>query len=885
MHSLDTPSPLVLLIGLVVFLTLVGCDDGSPTTGTPHSLQVQVDPAMEPRVGALIPSPIIIRVVDEAGAGVVGELVSFTIEAGGGSLAEAVLSTSDGGEARLEGWRMGETPGTNQLRIAVVGLEPATVTVEAGPGAPATARFQAELPPESPVAVVLADLPDFEIFDAFGNPVSGEMVTFVPSEGGSVSSATVATGADGVAESPAWTLGPGAGLQTLEARVTGLPATVLGIETLAGPPELVFFDTPQDQHVEVGLFVPHPPVLAVTDAHGNGIPDIDVQISLEVGGGSIDVTDDRTDASGRARVERWTMGSEPGENRVRGEALGIGTAELVAHAVGEDADPMGRYFRVGAIHVNQGNQTLDGEIPLVEGRAGLLRVWITSSTAEAPAPPARIRIYRDDELLEETMVSSGVEEAPVVISSDATTPSWNHPLPGEWIDDRLRVEVDVDPDHQVGVVTRRFSHFPHADTETGWYSVVNPDPLRVRMIPIEDESSGVRGQVDAANIDDYMSMARAALPIANDEVSLGDPLVVTLLDGNGALRIVLPEILAAWTASEYRDHYFQGIFPHQGSGGFAMRAYFTEDPAHPAPVAMTYDLTGARQNSLAQSLMHNMGRWHAPCGVRFGPEDPEYPHELGSIGTMGYHPVQDRLQDPRDLYRDLSAGCAPIWISDYSFGGVLDWRLAEVWDGGEAGAITRESGLLVWGSVEDGAVTLEPAVPVVAMPRMPDREGPYRVRATDEDGAEIFSFGFAPEAIGGPDASDGEAFAWMVPVSSADQERIRTIEVEAPGSLAVQSARTSPQGAPVANALDTNGIAEAAFTVHEAASGVTTRVEWDPGVFPTAWILDEDSGAVRGILRSGTVDLTRFEGRVEVVLSDGVRGWLPTPEGLEPIRK
>ena len=883
MYSPGTPPPPVFLIGLIVVLTTVGCDDGSPTTGTPHALEVEVDPTMEPRAGGLIPSPVIIRVVDGTGAGVVGELVSFTIEAGEGSLAESAMSTSDGGEARLTGWRMGETPGTNQLGIAVVGLEPVTVMVEAGPGLPATARFQGEIPAESPVAAVLTELPAFEIFDEFGNPVSGETVAFVPSEGGSVSSGTVVTGADGVAETPDWTLGPGAGPQTLEARVTGLPARVLGIVTLAGPPEVVFFDTPEDQQVEVGLFVPHPPVLTVADIHGNGIPDIEVQITLEAGGGAIGATEDRTDGSGRARVERWTMGSEPGENRVRGEAAGIGTAELVAHAVGEDADPVGRYFRVGAIHVNQGNQTLDGEIPLVLGRAGLLRVWITSSTAGAPTPPARIRIYRDDELLQDTIVTGATQEAPVSVASDTHTPSWNVPLPGTWIDDRLRVEVDVDPDHEVGVVTRRFGHFPEAETEGGWYSVVDPKPLRIRMIPIEDDVSGVRGQVDSLNIDDYMSMARAALPIAKDEVSLGNPLVVTLVDQNGVLRSVLPELLAAWTASDYRDHYYQGIFAHQGAGGFAMRAVFAQDPTDPFPVAMTYDLSGARQNSLAQALMHNMGRWHAPCGVRFGPEDPDFPYELGSVGTTGYDATYQLFRGPRDGYRDLATSCEPIWISDYSFGGVLDWRLAEVWDGSGAW-VTRESGLLVWGSVEDGEVTLEPAVPFEATPRMPTREGPYRVRAMDEAGAELFSFSFPAEAMGGPDESDGEAFAWMVPVSSADQERIQTIEVEAPGTRAVQSARVSTEGVPAATTLGTNGVPEAVFTVHEAASGVTTRVGWDPNVFPTAWIRDADTGAVRGILRSGSVDLTRFEGRVEVLLSDGVRGWIPTPGGLERIR-
>lgn len=87
---------------------------------------------------------------------------------------------------------------------------------------------------ETPPAVVVTD--------EFGNPVSGEGVTFaVASGGGSVSpTSDVTTGADGIAATTSWTLGPALGPNTLTATsagVGGSPVTFTAMGTLPPVPD------------------------------------------------------------------------------------------------------------------------------------------------------------------------------------------------------------------------------------------------------------------------------------------------------------------------------------------------------------------------------------------------------------------------------------------------------------------------------------------------------------------------------------------------------------------------------------------------------------------------------------------------------------------------
>ena len=100
--------------------------NGTPLAGSPFSS------AVAPRiikfskatqtgvpVGSSVPYPPSAKVTDGAGVPLPGITVTFTVLAGGGTVAPTSLTTNSKGVATVSSWMVGPTAGTNQLRAAV----------------------------------------------------------------------------------------------------------------------------------------------------------------------------------------------------------------------------------------------------------------------------------------------------------------------------------------------------------------------------------------------------------------------------------------------------------------------------------------------------------------------------------------------------------------------------------------------------------------------------------------------------------------------------------------------------------------------------------------------------------------------------------------------
>jgi hypothetical protein len=78
--------------------------------------------------------------------------------------------------------------------------------------------------------------------------------------------------------------------------------------------------------------------------------------------------------------------------------------------------------------------------------------------------------------------------------------------------------------------------------------------------------------------------------------------------------------------------------------------------------------------TIAGTFVHEMGhvyrRPHSPCGSVGGP-DKNYPYPNAGLGTWGYDLRTRELFDP-GTHSDFMSYCAPDWISDYSFQGILE---------------------------------------------------------------------------------------------------------------------------------------------------------------------------------------------------------------------
>ena len=174
--------------------------------------------------GSTVPIPPSVIVKDAGGNPKSGVTVTFAVVSGGGSLTGGSAVTNASGIATVGSWTLGGSAAVNSLSATVAGLAPVTFTASSVAGAAASILKNAGDNQTASAGSTVPIPPSVIVRDANGNPKADIPVTFaVVSGGGSVSGATTATNASGIATVGSWTLGGVGGLNTLSATVAGLP--------------------------------------------------------------------------------------------------------------------------------------------------------------------------------------------------------------------------------------------------------------------------------------------------------------------------------------------------------------------------------------------------------------------------------------------------------------------------------------------------------------------------------------------------------------------------------------------------------------------------------------------------------------------------------------
>jgi adhesin/invasin len=175
--------------------------------------------------------------------------------------------------------------------------------------------------------------------DALG--VGGVPVRFRAASGdGLVADTLVMTDSAGHARTVA-TLGGAIGAQSFEASVVGLSGSpvTFSATALAGPPTQLLASGGDAQVTTVATSVPIKPAVVVKDAGGNPVAGVSVTFSVASGGGGVTGGSQTTDASGRATVGNWTLGTLAGTNTLSAAAAGL-TRTFTATGVADSASQL-----------------------------------------------------------------------------------------------------------------------------------------------------------------------------------------------------------------------------------------------------------------------------------------------------------------------------------------------------------------------------------------------------------------------------------------------------------------------------------------------------------------------------------------------------------------
>ena len=433
---------------------------------------------------------------------------------------------------------------------------------------------------------------------------------------------------------------------------------------------------------------------------------------------------------------------------------------------------------VPMVYLTQSVQTPSRGVRLVANRDALLRAFVTAEEPRGFFEPEVVAVFTDPAGAEvhRTTMTRDDNQIPAETDEGDLDISYNAVIPGHVIVPGVELVVEVDPEGTLPLAPESQTRFPAEGSDS--LLVVAVSPLELTLVPVMEAAqpdTSVLSWVNGVSAESpHLALLRYSFPLAGfnpkSHEAYYTSLDLTTEDGQHAL---LNEIEALRTSESGTGHYYGVAASVNGfvRGWGRLPGWIGIGQASPV--------------TLAHEVGHNLSLRHAPCG---GPEniDPAYPYPDGGIGVWGYD-FHDATAMSPERSKDLMTYCRPnVWLSDFYFEKVIDYRARVATDvaGARAGAAGAASDMLVlWGGVVGGVLRLDPVFSMHTAARLPDRSGPYRIRGSGRAGRSLFSLDFEP----GEDGNGGRHFFFAVPIEADWADALERITLTGPeGTVVVE---------------------------------------------------------------------------------------------------
>jgi Bacterial Ig-like domain (group 1) len=333
--------PFRAILPLALAALFVACGGGDlalPSAPPDAAIQMVNGNGQVGPPAALLPNPLIVRLVDAAGAGIPNRTVLWVLKSQGGSVSPTTGMTDAEGYASAE-WTLASEPGSNSVQAQVPGVGSVTFTAtgrEGAPGGqPSPSASTVVANPDTIVAGQTSTL-SVTVLDDQGRPVEGALVTLAATgDGNTLGQPSAPTDAAGLATGTLQSTVPGDKVVTVTVNDVVPLAQQVTITVTASEQQvdhLIFQTQPHDVKKKDTFRV----AVALADANGAIVPLSGVFIYLDLFPDGSSVPDNQrlrgehfenTDANGIAEFDIRV--EEEGSYRIR--ALTDDLPELGPH--------------------------------------------------------------------------------------------------------------------------------------------------------------------------------------------------------------------------------------------------------------------------------------------------------------------------------------------------------------------------------------------------------------------------------------------------------------------------------------------------------------------------------------------------------------------------
>ncbi len=512
---------------------------------------------------------------------------------------------------------------------------------------------------------------------------------------------------------------------------------------------------------------------------------------------------------------------------------------------------------IEGLYITQATQEYPNPIvPLVQNRSAWVRVFVKANQANTATPQVKVDFIKSGSPTNTLTINAGSGSVPLSIDPANAAESWNAAVSAAWMQPGTQVVATVDPTNAI----------PEAD-ETNNTFTQNLDvralkTWKVTLIPVHTVDGNV-GVVEngSRTRNDWIDFAKRIHPVPDAiDVTVGSVMNSSqnsITNNINVWSAVLNEVTAKRAADGVTDRYYYGAVHPTYNSGLAGLGWIG------APAAIGWDVSGSFPGVFAHEEGHNFNRAHSPCGGAGNP-DPNYPYPGAIIGVPGW----DAFASSNNLkgaatYTDVMAYCSPQWISDYVYVSELNFRqgspIGDI-QPDVSGAVVSGDGLLVWGRIVNGQLTLEPAFRIPANNNQAE-PGAYIWEARDAIGRVLASVSFnAPEVADAPDDGSLQMFSFVVPLQPEILAAMQTMHVKTGNQ---ELARRTVSAVPAADFQN-------AVRMQDLPNG-GLQIVWDGDRYPVLMLRGARTGEVRGFVRGGNAQIEGAPKEIVVHSPDDVR--------------